>query len=129
MPSYKSFYSDSQCLLIVYLAGLKLEGLIGPRTQTLRDIVFHGPLWPLTLEPLENHASSARLLTMARVQGFDLWPKGSIELYGIYLGLKVDIWGPLWALSIYTIYLHGPFGVGVGVCFVFFQGSGSNVEV
>ena len=30
--------------------------------------------------------------------------------YGIYLGLKVGIWEPLWVLSIWYIHLHGPFG-------------------
>ena len=30
-------------------------------------------------------------------------PKGSMSVYGIYLGLKVGIWEPLWALSIYHI--------------------------
>ena len=32
-----------------------------------------------------------------------IYPKGSMWLYGIYLGPKVIIWEPFWALSIYYI--------------------------
>ena len=36
-------------------------------------------------------------------RGCNASPKGSMCVYGRYLGLKVGIWEPLWALSIYHI--------------------------